>query len=149
MRKPRIILIGAGATAAIAASVYVAGTAAAASTTVLTLTNHLDTNQPVDVAPAGPSVGDSFLVGSHVIAGGSGRTAASCTFITASAGGLKQCEVDFILSYGTITTRGLTNAANKVVQLIVTGGTGRYAGKSGQGTLTPNPTGSIARLRLR
>jgi hypothetical protein len=148
MRKPKTVLVGAGVTAAVTASLYFAGSAAATGATVLTLTNHLDTNQPVDVAPVGPSVGDSFLVGSHVVAGGVGRTAASCTVITAAGGGIKQCEVDFILSHGTITTRGLTDAANKLVHLIVTGGTGRYAGMTGQGTLTPNPTGSIAVLRL-
>lgn len=123
--------------------------ASAHVTRTLNFTNALDTLSPIDVAPAGPSAGDAFYVFSHTVSGDvSGRTAAGCVVASVLAPGVKQCEVDFILTQGTITTRGLTNSAGAVVQLIVTGGTGSYAGVSGDGTLTPTPTGSTVTLRV-
>lgn len=63
--------------------------------------------------------------------------------------GIKQCEVDFLTTRGTITTRGTTNSMGAVVALVITGGTGFYAGTFGDGTLTPTPTGSTVTLRVR
>jgi len=149
MYHNRIIALGAAATAT-AAALYAMPTASGhLQSTTLRFTNHLDTQQPVDVAPTGPSAGDSFYVSSHLVSGGTGRTAASCTVVTTADGGLKQCEVDFILNRGTITTRALTDNANTRVRLVVTGGTGNYAGRSGSGILTPTPTGSTVVLHLR
>jgi hypothetical protein len=34
--------------------------------------------------------------------------------------GIKQCEVDFLTTRGTITTRGTTDSAGTVVQLVIT-----------------------------
>ncbi len=149
MNRIRTTALGMGATAAaVAATLYLVPNATAASETTLRLTSHLDTFQHVDAAPAGPSAGDSFYLGSHVIAGGKGRIGAACTLVTASQAGIKQCEVDFLLASGTVTTRGLTDTAGRLVHLIVTGGTGRYADSEGYGTLTPTPTGSQVVLHL-
>lgn len=118
-------------------------------TNTLHFTNMLDTIQQVDAAPPGFSAGDSFYVGSHAVYGARGRTGAACTVVTDSRGGIKQCEVDFILSKGTITTRGLTDTAGALVTLIVTGGTRKYLNAQGAGTLTPTATGSEVVLRLK
>ncbi len=148
MHRIRTTALGLAAAAAVAVTLNVAPNATADIATTLRLTNHLDTIQPVDAAPAGPSAGDSFYVGSHVTAGGQGRIGAACTVVTASQAGIKQCEVDFILARGTITTRGLTDTAGTLVHLIVTGGTGRYADAEGYGTLVPTQTGSQVVLHL-
>ncbi len=63
--------------------------------------------------------------------------------------GARQCEVDLVLADGIITTRGLTDLADRKVTLVVTGGTGRYARGRGTGTLTPTKTGSKVELTLR
>lgn len=143
------IIVGAAASAAAVALYAMPAAGGCVESTTLKFTNQLDTQQPVDVAPAGPSAGDSFYVGSHIVSGGTGRTAASCTVVTTADGGIKQCEVDFILKQGTITTRALTDNANAQVRLVVTGGTGKFAGRSGSGSLTPTPTGSTVVLHLR
>jgi hypothetical protein len=145
----RSLLTGLAATAVILIAITAGGPASvAAGGRALQFTNHLDTITPQDVAPPGPSAGDSFLVGSHIVSGAHGRTGASCTLITLTGAGIRQCEVDFLLEHGTITTRGITDTAGTTVHLVVTGATGRYAGKHGSGTLTPNPTGSSVVLRL-
>ncbi len=134
-----------------AALLAAAGTQGAQATVAKTLnfTNALDTLAPIDVAPAGPSAGDSFYVYSHVVSGDvSGNTAASCTVVSTLDPGVKQCEVDFLTTRGTITTRGLTDNAGTLVQLVITGGTGAFAGAFGDGTLTPTPTGSTVTLRV-
>ncbi|MGI8721550.1 MAG: hypothetical protein ACR2JG_04925 [Geodermatophilaceae bacterium] len=124
--------------------------ASANSVRTLNFTNVLDTLTPVDVAPAGPSAGDAFYVYSHVASGDvSGHTAASCVTVSVLDPGIKQCEVDFLTTRGTITTRGITNSVGAVVALVITGGTGSYAGTFGEGTLTPTPTGSTVTLRVR
>jgi len=76
-----------------------------------------------------------------------GTVAASCQLISSIGAGVRMCEVDFSLTHGTITTRGLTDAKNTKVRLVITGGTGRYAGAWGQGTLTPTATGSVVGIR--
>ena len=148
MNHNRIIALAAAATAAVALYSVPSASGSVQSPT-LRFTNQLDTQQMVDAAPAGPSAGDSFYVSSHLVSGGTGRTAASCTVVTTADGGIKQCEVDFILKQGTITTRALTDNANIRVRLVVTGGTGNYAGRSGSGMLTPTATGSTVVLHLR
>lgn len=123
--------------------------ASASFARTLNFTNALDTLTPVDLAPPGPSAGDAFYVFSHTVSGNvSGRTSASCVVATVLAPGVKQCEVDFFLTQGIITTRGLTNSVGAVVALVVIGGTGSYSGVVGDGTLTPTPTGSTVTLRV-
>jgi hypothetical protein len=145
----RVLFSGLAAAAVTAVAITAGGGASvAAGAHTLAFTNQLDTIAPTDVAPAGPSAGDSFLVGSHIVAGAHGATGASCTLVTLSGAGIRQCEVDFLLRHGTITTRGLTDTAGTSVHLVVTGGTGRYAGMHGSGKLTPTPSGSTVVLRL-
>ena len=116
----------------------------------LSFTNAIDSFTPLDLGPAGPSAGDQFLVASHIVSGNvTGGTAASCQVVTTAGPGVKQCEVDFQLAKGTVTTRGLTDTAQVSVTLVVTGGTGRYAGAHGSGTLTPTATGSVVTLHLQ
>lgn len=118
--------------------------------TTLTFTNQLDTFSPIDITPTGPSAGDAFYVYSHTVSGDvSGRTAASCVVVSLLDPGIKQCEVDFLTTHGTITTRGTTDSVGAVVQLVITGGTGLYVGAFGGGTLTPTPTGSTVALSVR
>ena len=125
------------------------GSASASDGSVLQMTNAIDTFAPLDTGAAGPSAGDQFFVTSHIVAGNvTGTTSASCQILTTAGAGVKQCEVDFRLAKGTITTRGLTDNAQKLVALVVTGGTGRYAEAEGSGTLTPTATGSIVTLNL-
>jgi hypothetical protein len=115
----------------------------------LGFTNAIDSLAPLDLGAPGPSAGDQFLVASHIVAGGvTGTTAASCQVVTTAGAGVRLCEVDFTLSDGVLTTRGLTNTAQQSVRLVVTGGTGRYAGARGSGTLTPTATGSVVALHL-
>jgi hypothetical protein len=150
MRTRNAALLVASAIALVAA----AGTGAASADPARTLefTNHLDVLTPVDVAPAGPSVGDQFYVDSHAVSGEiTGRTSAACVLVKMHGGGLRQCEVDFLLADGTITTRGMSTglAPTTPVRLVVTGGTGEYFGVTGAGTLAPTPDGSVVRVRLR
>lgn len=117
----------------------------------LSFTNAFDSPPArFDLPPAGPSAGDEFVVASHVVSGDvTGTTAATCQVVTLAGAGVRLCEVDFTLADGTITTRGLTDTALSSVRLVVTGGTGRYAGAQGSGTLSPTATGSDVTLRLR
>jgi hypothetical protein len=116
---------------------------------VLNFTPILDTLQPLDTGTPGPSAGDSFFLTSHWSNSmSSGKVATSCVLVTLANGGVRQCEVDFSTSNGDITTRGLTDATNSLVRLAVTGGTGRFAGVTGDGTLTPTATGSVVELHL-
>ena len=78
----------------------------------------------------------------------SGKVATSCVLVTLANGGVRQCEVDFSTSNGDITTRGITDASNSLVRLSVTGGSGKFAGVTGDGTLTPTATGSVVELHL-
>ncbi len=115
----------------------------------LSFTNAIDSLAPLDLGPAGPSAGDQFFVASHVVSGNvGGTTAASCQVVTTAGSGVRLCEVDFHLTDGIITTRGLTNTAQQSVTLVITGGTGRYTDAQGSGTLVPTATGSDVRLRL-
>jgi hypothetical protein len=151
MRTTRIALLAAAAVAAAAATAGT-GTAAADPARTVTFTNQLDVMTPVDVAPTGPSAGDQFYIDSHIVSGdGTGRTAAACVLAKPHGGGLRLCEIDIMLSNGTITMRGIVPglAPTTPVRLVVTGGSGAFFGVSGAGTLTPTPDGSAVRLRLR
>lgn len=123
--------------------------ASAAGARTLHLTNQLLDSASVGGPPPAQVAGGSFFVYSEVVAGGSGHTAASCVLTTTRGAGVRQCEIDIVLSDGTITTRGLTDRANSSVTLVVTGGTGHYRAGRGTGTLQPTPTGSVVDLVLR
>lgn len=148
MKHIRTLTIAIAAAASATALYAVPSVHASNGRTTLTFSNQLDTQVPVDVAPTGPSTGDSFYVSSHIVSGATGRVAAACTVVTLANGGIKQCEVDFIFADGTITTRALTDNANTAVHLVVTGGTRKYVDLNGRGTLTPTPTGSDVVLHL-
>jgi hypothetical protein len=152
MRTRNTALLAAGALAVAAFAAAGAATASAEPARTVTFVNHLDSLMPVDVAPGGPSVADQFYIDSHVVSGDiTGRTTAACVVVKATAGGIRQCEVDFVTAHGIITTRGLQPglAPTTPVQLVVTGGRGEFYGATGSGTLTPTPDGSVVRLRLR
>lgn len=151
MKTSAKVALTLGSSALIAAAVLQGATAATASpahTHTFTFTNQLDSRQVVQVNPGTPTVGDASYIASHVVKGAAGRTAATCTLVSLTGGGVRLCEVDFLLSHGTITTRGITNLASQDVTLVVTGGTGHYFGARGAGTLTSTPTGSVVQLRL-
>jgi len=133
----------------IAAMLQGAAAASASPNSTLRFTNQLDSRQIVQAHPGVPTAGDATYIASHAVAGARGRTVASCALVTPSGGGVRQCEVDFLLSGGTLTTRGITDLASTRVALVITGGTGRYGGVHGSGTLTGTPTGSVVMLRLR
>lgn len=154
IRTPRRHIVAATVAAAltttVAAVLLTAGSGASADPgRTLQLTNVIDSL----AAPGGPpptqTTGGTFFVYSHITAGGEGTTSASCVVVSTVGRGVRQCEVDMVLSDGIITTRGLTDVANSVVTLVVTGGTGRYASARGNGTLTPTQSGSEVELTLR
>lgn len=149
MKTSARIAVTLGSAALVAAAVLQgAGAASASPARIFSFTNQLDSRVLVEAHPGTPAAGDASYIASHVVAGARGRTAASCVLVTPANGGERLCEVDFVLSHGTITTRGITNLASMDVALVVTGGTGRYFGAHGQGTLTSTKTGSVVALRL-
>lgn len=149
MKHRHVATVGAITAIAVTAAVGLGPAAFASHGRGLHLTNHLDTFTPVDMAPTGPSAGDAFYLGSHVVDGAQGRIGASCVLVTTSAAGIRSCEVDFVLRQGTITTRGVTDSATQSVTLVVTGGTGRFVNAHGSGTLTPTRAGSTVDLNVR
>jgi hypothetical protein len=152
MRTRNIARVAASAVVVSAFAVIAATTASAEPARTLQFVNHLNSLTPVDAAPPGPSVGDQFFIDSEVVSGDiAGRTSAACVVVKATAGGIRQCEVDFVTAHGIITTRGIQPglAPTTPVQLVVTGGRGEFFGATGSGMLTPTPDGSVVRLRLR
>lgn len=149
-RRPIAAATVVAALTAVAAVVLTSGSGASADPgRTLRLTNVIDSL----AAPGGPpptqTTGGTFFVHSHVTEGGEGTTSAACVVVSTVGHGVRQCEVDMVLSDGIITTRGLTDLANSVVTLVVTGGTERYASARGNGTLTPTQSGSTVELTLR
>jgi len=126
-----------------------AGTSTWDTGRTLQLTNAIDSFVSVGGPPPSQTTGGTFFVYSHVVSGGRGTTRASCVLVSTVRAGARQCEVDLVLADGIVTTRGLTDRANREVTLVVTGGTGRYAKGRGAGTLTPTKTGSKVELTLR
>ena len=113
-----------------------------------TFTNQLDSRQSRPGEPRYPTVGDASYIASHVVEGRRGGPPRPARLVSLTGGGVRLCEVDFLLSHGTITTRGITYLASQDVTLVVTGGTGHYFGARGAGALTSTPTGSVVQLRL-
>jgi hypothetical protein len=105
---------------------------------------------PLDLGPAGPSLGDGYFIRSSITAGDiTGRTSASCVIASLDGPGVHQCSIDFLTPQGILSTHALTDNARKLVTLVVVGGTGTYTGSRGAGTLTPTPTGSEVSIALR
>jgi hypothetical protein len=63
-----------------------------------------------------------------------GRFSSSCTIIE---GTRADCEGTLQLRDGTIEVTGTPDLASTPIDMVVTGGTGRYAGATGTGQLTP------------
>lgn len=110
--------------------------------------NKQDSFEYIDNPPKGPSAGDQYFITSHVVHGASGHTSANCSIDRANKGGVRQCAIDFALKRGAITTRGITDLAGTKVNLVITGGTGRFLGAGGYGKLTPTATGSTVTLTV-
>lgn len=158
-RSPRTRLTASRTAAALLGATVAAGTTAlviapagnaATAATVLRFSNTMDgPPTQVDLGAPGLTVGDAYYISSTMRGPLSGRTAASCVVTSLAGGGVQQCSIDFLAGRGTISTHGTTDTAHTVVRLVVVGGTGAYAGRSGSGTLTPTPTGSDVVLSLR
>jgi hypothetical protein len=141
------VATGVGAEHAVAAG---SETSSHAAHHTIAFTAKRETVHQVDVAPAGPSIGDETYIGGRILSGNvRGYTTAQCTTVTTEDHNLAQCEVDLVLHHGTVTTVGTSNDTSPVVHLAVVGGTGRFAGASGSGTLSPTSAGSVVALRLR
>lgn len=96
-------------------------------------------NNFVDVGPIGPSTGDIYIfvdelftaVGSRKVGEVNGR----CNIINPAVGSLG-CTYVSIFDDGTITMEGILNNMSSVESVFsVTGGTGRYRGASGEGSV--------------
>ena len=100
-----------------------AGTQGASARIVKTIefTTALDTLTPIDVAPVGPSADDSFYVYSHAVSGDvSGHTAAPVSWRASCNRASSSARSTSSPPGGTITTRGTTDSAGTVVQLVIT-----------------------------
>jgi hypothetical protein len=140
------VAIGVGAGHAVASAT---STDAAHHATSISFTATRETMHQVDVAPTGPSIGDETYIGGKIVSGNvHGYTTAQCATVTTEDRNLSQCEVDLVLDNGTLITVGTSNDTSPGVQLAVVGGTGRFAGASGSGTLRPTSAGSVVALRL-
>lgn len=107
---------------------------------------------PIDVAPAGLSPGDGYVLAGRVTRYGAadGLSTAACTYTITKGPVLRVCTVDYALDNGLITTSGYIDGPGKSapVTLVVTGGTGAFADARGYGRLQPTSTGSIVTLDL-
>ena len=95
---------------------------------------------------SGLALGDRFILGDRLLQGGAevGHNAGVCT-ITDAEVAEALCEVTWTLPDGTIATQFLNAPPPEKVFAIV-GGTGRYAGARGAGTLVEfgDETGTVA-----
>jgi hypothetical protein len=149
--------------AVIAAAVTVAGTVAgwaSAQAQPMTATSHpaaqhfvlIDHTGPTnvdDVAPRGPSVGDSFTFSEKVARQGRnvGVAGGRCTEIAVTAASTSQlCVITAVLTEGQITVEGIaryqTTGTPGAVEYGIVGGTGAYRATRGQVTVTPVKDGS-------
>jgi hypothetical protein len=100
--------------------------------------------------PFDPSKGDQIVFRDELLRHGTvvGHDGGTCTvteLLPADADPIKlTCQVSFELPDGVITTQGLATN-NPVKPLVITGGTGRYAGAAGDTVLTEfgDGTGSV------
>jgi hypothetical protein len=106
----------------------------------------------IDVAPAGPSPGDEYVLAGRVTRHGTadGLSTAQCTYTITKGPVLRICTVDYALANGLIVTSGYIRGPGKgaPVTLVVDGGTGAFANARGYGHLQPTSTGSNVTLYL-
>lgn len=108
--------------------------------------------QAIDVAPAGLSPGDGYVLAGRVTRNGAadGLSTAHCTYTVTKGPVLRICTVDYALNNGLIVTSGYINgsAQGAPVTLVVDGGTGAFENARGYGELQPTSTGSDVALYL-
>ncbi|MER7765668.1 hypothetical protein [Kitasatospora sp. NPDC096140] len=129
------------ATLATAAIAVAAGGTADADTPrrshveVLELKIHNEQYQAVDLAPAGPSLGDLDVYSGTALKDGRsvGRGGGSCQVIQADDTGVTaQCLLTMEVEGGSLTMQSLwTKGSTAPLDMAVTGGTGTYAGARG------------------
>ena len=107
---------------------------------------------PIDVAPAGLSPGDGYVLAGRITRHGEadGLSTAQCTYTITAGPVLRVCTVDYALDNGLIITSGYIDGPGKSapVTLVVNGGTGTFAAVRGYGRLQPTSTGSTVTLYL-
>jgi hypothetical protein len=118
----------------------------------LSFTTTMISYTPVSVAPGGLTAGDGYVIAGKVTRNRApdGLSTAQCTYTDTAGPVLRVCTVDYALDNGLIVTSGYINGPGKgaPVTLVITGGTGAYAGARGYGTLQPTPAGSNVKLHL-
>ena len=106
----------------------------------------------IDVAPAGLSPGDGYVLAGRVTRNGAadGLSTARCTYTVTSGPVLRICTVDYALNNGLIVTSGYINGSGQgaPVTLVVDGGTGAFKNARGYGELELTSTGSDVALYL-
>jgi hypothetical protein len=138
--------IGSGADGAVATP---GAEVAAGHHEVVHFTATRETMHQVDLPPTGDSAGDQTDIGGKIASGNvRGYTSAQCVTVTSEDHAIAQCQVDLLLTAGTIVTVGTSTDLTPGVALAVAGGTGVYSGVSGSGRLTPTSAGSKVVLHL-
>lgn len=106
----------------------------------------------IDVAPAGLSPGDGYVLAGQVTRDGTadGLSTAQCTSTSTKGPVLRICTVDYALANGLIVTSGYIHGPGEgaPVTLVVDGGTGVFKNARGHGNLQPTSTGSNVTLYL-
>jgi hypothetical protein len=132
--------------------IQVGGTASQHNPPDISLTTTMISYTPIDVAPAGLSPGDGYVLAGRITRHGAadGLSTAQCTYTITTGPVLRVCTVDYALDNGLITTSGYIDGPGKSapVTLVVSGGTGAFAGARGYGRLQPTSTGSTVTLYL-
>lgn len=126
-------------------------TTAAQSKEVLTFTGHDATFRQFDRAPKGehPTAGDSFVFTSHLFDDGTrvGSLHATCLVTRRTANPDNTpllCHGTYVLPGGQLVGSALVGggADSPEVPIAITGGTGAYAGATGQSVEAPGPDGT-------
>ena len=109
----------------------------------------------LDLPPRGdhPSAGDSFVLTNRLMKGGEriGTLHAMCTATRRAADPARTpflCQGVYHLQGGRISGDTTFNGANPVIKVAITGGTGIYAGASGEATEVPTEKGSRVTVTL-
>jgi hypothetical protein len=145
-------MIAATAVAALQGAASASQPAPAHADPTLSFTTTMISYAPVSVAPGGLAAGDGYVIAGKVTRKGApdGLATAQCTYTDTTGPVLRVCTVDYALNDGLIVTSGYIDGPGKAapVTLVITGGTGAYAGARGYGTLQPTATGSNVKLQL-
>ena len=143
-----------GATAALTATVVVAGRQATASAAVTMRFRFEQVSfKFVDVPPLAkdesspPSAGDYFVLANKMLRGGEpvGSLHATCVFPTRAKDPARAkllCTGAYSLPGGTLVGAAVLGATGNVNNIAITGGTGRFAGMSGTAVEHTNEDGS-------